>query len=87
MERVDAVYDILWGLLEEEYQINGVDDLFAPGMVCAEYYERMLMACGRLNERLGSRGEDRDVECVVDCLLAICREVGKEMYACGKRLG
>lgn len=87
MELVDAVYDTLWGLLEKEYEVEGVKDLFTPGTICADHYEQMLMACDRLNQRLGSKGEDRDVELVVDSLLTICRVVGKEMYACGKKLG
>ena len=87
MERVDAVYDTLWGLLEKEYAVEGVKDLFAPGMVCSDCYDQILAACDRLNHRLGSGREDRDVELVVNLLLTICREVGREMYACGKKLG
>lgn len=87
MDNVDAVYDTLWGLLESAYQVKGVENMFLPGSICAEQYDRMLAACGRLNERLSVKGEDEDVEQVVNSLLSICRLVGREMYACGKRLG
>lgn len=87
MEFVEAVYDALWGLPEKDYEVEGVTDIFAPGMICADKYEQMLMACERLNRRLGDKGEDRDVEIVVDSRLSVCREIGKGMYACGKKLG
>lgn len=82
---VDAICDTLWGLLEEDHQVKGVPDLFAPGTVCEAHYKQMLAACQQLNDRLGSATEDPDVEQVVNSLLAICREIGEEMYHCGRR--
>ncbi|MBO5952862.1 MAG: hypothetical protein J6Q53_01865 [Oscillospiraceae bacterium] len=80
----EDVYGTLCGLLEEPYQVSGVEDLFAEGCPCEKNYERMRQAYERLTDRLGVVDEDEDLEIMVDSLLQICHDVGIGMYHYGQ---
>ena len=80
---MEAVYLTLTDDLLEEYCVPGVENLYAEGKPCAQYYSQMLEAYGRLLQRLNAGDHDPDGEIMIDSLLAICREVGYAMYRCG----
>ncbi len=80
---IEQVYKTITGALLEEYRVPGAEDLFAPGRPCCTYYSEMLEAYERLRDRLCVTDEDPDAEIMINALLAICREVGFEMYRCG----
>lgn len=81
----EDVYDTLLGEMEEWARIPGVENEFAEGKRCAELYERMYEAKLRLYERLGE--EDKDIDCIVDAFMELCREVGCKMYEYGGKRG
>ena len=78
MDIAELVYESLIGELVEP--IADVPNAFAPGSCCAERYQQMLDAYGRLRDRLGVIDEDPDVETVINSLLDIQRELCVEMF-------
>ena len=80
----EQVYDSLMGLLNPECALNWVEDCFIPGHPCYESYHNMRMAYEDLLDRLGQINEDRDVERMIDHLMAHTRAVGYQMFACGR---
>ena len=86
-EFIESVYDTLCGLLIEEAQVPGVENIFAEGKACMNWYKEILAAYGRLRDRLGVRDEDEDVEIIMDAFLSICRKTGYHMYRYGALFG
>ena len=80
------VLDSLMGNLREEYRYRAVENLFGRGAPCAELYEQMLEAYGRLCGRLGKEEEDQDCEIMINSLLKITEIVGLKMFEYGKKL-
>ena len=86
-ELAESVYDTACGLLMESHCVPGVEDAFAVGQPCNAAYQQMLAAYGRLQTRLGTEGEDGDVEQIISSLLKISRILGKRMFCYGVEYG
>ena len=84
---IEDVYGTLCGLLIEEARVPGVENLYAQGKPCMEWYSKALDAYRRLCDRLGVAEEDEDVEVIFDSFLSICRETGYYMYRYGAQFG
>lgn len=84
---IDMVYQSVIGQLQPEYHLEGVEDLFAPGCPCDQYYERIQNAYARLLDRLGKENEDSDVEIIISSMNAIQKEVSYQMYRYGVHFG
>lgn len=84
-EWVEAVYDTLCGVLI--VPVEGVENAFAEGSVCAKEYEEVMNAYGRLCKRLGVKNEDDDVEIIINSLRSITNELCFRMYTYGVRFG
>lgn len=81
----EEVYESLCGDLVEP--VCGVEDAFAEGSNCEQWYLDMLNAYERLRERLGAVNSDPDAEIMIDSLLCIQRELCLKMYEYGVRFG
>ena len=77
----EAVYWSVQGLLEEP--VEGVESAFYDGSVCEAAYEQMLEAYERLRLRLQVKNEDADVECVINALQTITKELCLRMFEYG----
>ena len=82
---VEDVYNTIQGILIPQAQVQGVENLFAPGEKCAGYYEQMLDACQRLCHRLGVEDEDEDVEVIIWTLREMTWEISRKMYHYGAK--
>ena len=83
VQRAEQIYYTLIGLMEEEYCVPGVENLFAEGSECDRAYEQMLDAYARLCNRLDVVEEDADVEIIIDALLKIQRLIAMKMFEYG----
>ena len=81
MEFAEAVYWSVQGLLEEP--VEGVESAFCDGSVCEAAYEQMLEAYERLRQRLQVENEDADVECIINALQTITKELCLRMFEYG----
>lgn len=70
----EQVYLTLNGLLQEEYALSNVENLFAPDGRGYALYSEVLDAYASLCERLGTKETDTDVETIINNLLALCEE-------------
>lgn len=79
-KKAEMIYQSLCGNLVSA--VPGADDLFAEGGECDCAYRAVREAYGRLLERLGEeeKGEDSDVEQIIDSLFTICRSMTMKMY-------
>jgi len=83
----ELVYETLTCHVAEAYRMQGVEDAFSHGSFCMEKYNEMRDAYDRLCERLGVVDEDEDVECIIQCYMAIQRELCKQMFFYGQKAG
>lgn len=86
-EFIKSVYDTLCGYLVEEAQVPEVENIYAEGKACMNWYAEVLDAYGRLCDRLGVREEDENVEIIIDSFRSICRQTGYHMYRYGALFG
>ena len=84
---MDWIYETVTGINTLSRPMDGVENLFAPGSFCDRQYSRVLDAYGRLCDRLGVAEEDRDVEIIINSLMAIEHEIAYAMYEYGARFG
>lgn len=77
----EAVYWSVQGLLEKP--VEGVENAFYDGSVCEAAYEQMLEAYERLRQRLQVKNEDADVECIINALQTITKELCLRMFEYG----
>lgn len=84
---IDTVYQSVIGQLQLQHHLEGVEDLFAPGCPCDQYYEEMRNAYERLLVRLGEENEDSDLEIIISSMNAIQKEVSYQMYRYGVHYG
>lgn len=82
-EMAEAVFETIHGFLEPEYQVSWAEDIFVPGHPCHEEYEKARNVCQRLQERLGSTCEDRDLVELMDHMAAYSKQLALEMFRCG----
>ena len=86
MFHAEDVYYTLLGETIDDCKVPGVENLFFPGSVCDQNYNRMLCAYEHLCQRLNQEGEDADIETIVSCLLENQRIIALKMYEYGKTL-
>lgn len=84
----NLVYDSMNGLLDKDRcqtdELKLVQDEFVEGLFCEQAYEEVFQANQRLCRRLGVQ-TDKDVESIIDNLLAISRHLSLKMYDYGVR--
>ena len=81
----EDVYYTLLGEQEEPYAVPGVKNIYAPGSECDRLYAGIIAARDRLQTRLGTSGEDADLELILGNFLSIQRIVCEEIFRCGQR--
>ena len=88
MELAEQVYDSLLGLLQPEYALDWVENIFTEGSDYNRLYGDVRKAYARLCERLGTADEDEDVEVIINAMLDSERIVALKMFEygviCGK---
>lgn len=84
---ITDVYNTLRSVILEEYQVPGVENVFAEGSQCDQLYSEMLLAYHRLRARLGVTDEDADVEIIINSLMTIADILAFKMYHCGAQFG
>lgn len=84
--QIENIYNTLIGVINEEYCVPGVENLFAEGGECDRAYEQMLEAYARLRDRLGVADEDADAEAIIDSLLKIQRLIAVKMFEYGRKM-
>ncbi|MBQ6832753.1 MAG: hypothetical protein IJO28_09010 [Oscillospiraceae bacterium] len=84
---IDCVYETVIGQRCGGARVPGVEDAFAPGGLCDQCYESTFRAYDRLRDRLDVEDEDEDVECILDNLRIIEKEVAYQMYRYGVSFG
>ncbi len=85
-EFAENVYLTLQGLLVPSACVPGVENLFETGSECDCCYNEMLLAYGRLCDRLGAGEEDCDVETILRCMMRICDLLALKMFEYGAAL-
>ena len=83
----EQVYESMACSVVESHRMPGVEDAFSHGSFCMEKYNEMRDAYDRLCDRLGVVDEDDDVECIIQCYMAIQRELCKRMFFYGQQAG
>ena len=87
MNLSEQVYLSLLGQLFPEDTLNWVENIFELGKPYYENYSNALDAYARLCQRLGTGEEDKDVEIIVDSLLANEKAVALKMFQYGLHCG
>lgn len=79
-ENAEMIYQSLCGNLI--HAVPGAENLFGQGSECDAAYRRAQEAYGRLLARLGEedKGEDDDVELIIDSFITICHNISIKMY-------
>ncbi len=72
-------------LLEPESAVPWVENAFEEGNRCTQAYEEMRQSYERLCGRLGSENEDPDLDCIVNRMEEIQKELCERMFFCGVR--
>ena len=80
----ESVYETLTDVLNEPYQVPGVENAFAEGTLCTGLYREVYEANLRLCERLGQPEDDPDVELIINNLLQINKHLCLRMYHYGQ---
>ncbi len=80
MDGFDWVYETMLGLLEPEAMLPGIENAFFGGSFCAREYETMRSAYLRLCQRLGVADEDGDLNCMIESLENIQRELCRRIW-------
>ena len=83
--QIEAIYATLVGVMREEFRVPGVENLFAEGSDCMNWYSDMLDAYERLCDRLGAVDEDKDVEVIICSLRKIEQKVSRKMFEYGMK--
>ena len=84
MEIKEMVYDSLLNTLHEDYRLPWVKPVFVEGHRCYEEYENAQEVYDRLRIRLGIEDEDKDIEEMIDALLAHGKILAEEMFDYGR---
>jgi len=84
---IEMVHDTLCGQLVDGVCVPGVENIFPNGSRCEDLYCSVYDAYQRLCQRLGTDGEDKDVETMINSLMEIEREISYHMYVYGAKFG
>ena len=82
-EIAEEVYRTMLGQQQPACALDWVENIFTPGMPYYDACGAMLDARRRLCQRLGTGPEDRDVEAIIDALLANEHTVALKMFQYG----
>ena len=82
---IEKIYLTLLGVMQEQFRVPGMENLFVEGSECMNRYSEMLAAYERLCERLGIIDEDKDVEIIIDALMTIERKISMKMFEYGMK--
>lgn len=89
MNLAEQVYLSLLGQLNPEYALEWVGNIFTDGSDYDRRYGDVLEAYERLCQRLGTDGEDDDVEVIINAMLENEHAVALKMFEygilCGKK--
>ena len=85
LEAAEIAFASIHGFLIPENQPGWADDVFIPGNACYESYLEAQGICLRLQERLGTIGEDPDLVALTDHMAAYGKQLALEMFFCGIR--
>ena len=83
MDLAEQVYDSLLGMLQPEYALDWVENIFTEGSVYNRLYGDVRKAYERLCARLGTVDEDDDVEIIINAMLDNERIVALKMFEYG----
>ena len=83
MDLAEQVYDSLLGMLQPEYALDWVENIFTEGSEYNRLYGDVRKAYARLCERLGQEDEDDDVEIIINAMLDNERTVALKMFEYG----
>lgn len=80
------IFDLMTDVVDtEQYPVEEskyVENIFAEGSTCEEAYQEVYEAKCRLCQRLGIQ-EDRDVECIIENLLDVAKQMSMKMFDYG----
>ena len=76
----ETVYDSLQGFLLPACSLPWVETVFCPGHPSHDHYEQML----DIKEQLAEVYEERDLEAMVDHVLAYSKAIALEMFRYGR---
>lgn len=79
----DEIYESVTGQVLPEYTVPGVRNVFAEGAECDFLYSQVQEACYRISERL-DEAENQDLQQILNCMDAICKQVAEEIYRFAK---
>ena len=82
---IEAVYQTMLGNMI--IPVPMVENAFADGKPCDNYYTEVDRAYERLRSRLNVEDEDDDVETIISAMLSIQRYLCFRMYEYGNQLG
>ena len=83
MDLAEQVYDSLLGMLQPEYALDWVENIFTEGSAYNRLYGDVRKAYERLCVRLGTVDEDDDVEIIINAMLDNERIVALKMFEYG----
>jgi hypothetical protein len=84
---LEDIYYTLLGEMSPPYAVPGIENAYAPGGECDQYYNEAMEAYQRLRERLGVQDEDEDIEIILGNFLGIQRILCEKMFRYGQLLG
>ena len=79
----EHVYDCLLGQFVSEKALDWVENIYTDGSEYDRNYSAVLDAYERLCQRLGADEEDRDVEVIINAMLANEQIVALKMFELG----
>jgi len=86
----EAVIEFVYDAIQGEYMNSAppmIENAFADGAECARLYRLVYDAERRLEERLGVKPYDNDVECIICAMSDIQKYLCFKMYEYGARFG
>lgn len=87
MTFAEAVYGTLTGMIDQEYRVPGVENMFDDGFECTLLYEKMRYAYDRVLERLGLEDDDTDIEEMICLMDKMQKLLCLRMYEIGMLIG
>lgn len=86
-DHIEDVYYTLLGQMVKGYEVEGVENAFAPGSRCEQLYAQVFHANQRISARLKAYDEDPDVTIIINNLLDIEFILCYKMYLLGAKMG
>ena len=83
----ELVYLTMQGELIEQYAVAEVEDIFAKDGIGIELYTNARKAYSRVCSRLGVKGEDKDLDEIIENMEKLGKELSLRMYQYGAKFG